>query len=217
MRKAREKWLTERSNSAAIFCSERVPPRSELELFAGALRLPRSKAAARRSAARPQSAIRLSDVCRERKHHVIDEKLVRFGRPTQSPQQRRADVRHNLVVEAGAELTVELADAPDAGLLRNAVECQSRNIEMKGVEWLIDHKARIALHVVQICRACPDIGLGHALAMLPVFAVRVVAKLQADDVGILGYNCAAKARNGIVIPRFGGRDLDATHRPCDQR
>ena len=85
-----------------------------LELFAGALRLPRSKAAARRSAARPQSAIRLSDVCRERKHHVIDEKLVRFGRPTQSPQQRRADVRHNLVVEAGAELTVELADAPEA-------------------------------------------------------------------------------------------------------
>src|SRR4029078_12061322 len=81
-----------------------------LELFAGALRLPRSKAAARRSAAGPQSAIRLCDVRRKRNHHVIDEELVRFGRPSQSLQERRADVRHNLVMKAGAELTVELAD-----------------------------------------------------------------------------------------------------------
>src|SRR5881394_1390982 len=75
-----------------------------LELFAGALHLPRGKAAARRPAAGPQSAIRLSDVCCERKHHVIDEKLVRFGWPAQSPQQRPADVMHNLVVKAGAVL-----------------------------------------------------------------------------------------------------------------
>ena len=87
-------------------------------------------------------------MCRERKHHVIDEKLVRFRWLAQSPQQRRANVMHNLVVKAGAELAVELADTPDAGLLCNAVECQSRNIEVKGVERLFDHKARIALHVV---------------------------------------------------------------------
>jgi hypothetical protein len=148
---------------------------------------------------------------------MIDEELVRFGRPSQSLQERRADVRHNLVVKAGAELTVELADPPHAELLCNAVECQSRNIEMKGVERLIDHKARIALHVVQICRAGADIGLGHALAMLPVFAVRIIAQFEANDIGILGYNCAAKARHGIVIPCFGGCDLDATYGSRDQR
>src|SRR4051794_15949860 len=111
-----------------------------LEPFAGALRLPGGKAAARPSAAGPQSAIGLGDVCGECKHHVIDEKLIRFGWPAQSPQQRRANVMHNLVVEAGAVLAIELAETPDAGLLCNAVECQSRNIEMKGVERLIDHK-----------------------------------------------------------------------------
>ena len=84
----------------------------------------------------------------ERKHHVINEKLVRFGWPAQSLQERRADVMHNLVLKAGAELTVELADTPRAGLLCDTVERQSRNIEMKGVERLFDHKARIVLHVV---------------------------------------------------------------------
>ena len=141
---------------------------------------------------------------RERKHHVIDEKPVRFGWPAQSLQQRPADVMHGLVAKAPAELAVELAETPDAGLLRNAVECHSRNIEVKRVERLFDHKARIALHVVQICRAYPDIGLGHALAVFPIFAIGVIAKLQADDVSILRHDCAAKTGNGIVIPRFGG-------------
>lgn len=88
---------------------------------------------------------------------------------------------------------------------------------MKGVMRLIDHKARIALHVVQICRAWPNIDLGHALATLPVFAVGVFAKFQANDVSVLGCKFAAEAMNGIVIPRFGGRDLDATRGPRDQR
>jgi hypothetical protein len=55
---------------------------------------------------------------------------------------------HNPVVKAGTELTIELADPPHAELLCHAVERQGRNIEMKGVERLIDHKARIVLHVV---------------------------------------------------------------------
>ena len=88
---------------------------------------------------------------------------------------------------------------------------------MNGVERLFDHKARIALHVVQICRACPDIGLGHTLAMLPVFAVGIIAKFQANEIGILGCDGAAKAGHGIVIARFGGCDLDTARRPRDQR
>ena len=134
---------------------------------------------------------------REREHHVIDEKLVGFGRPTQSLQERRADMMHNLVVKADAELTVELADTPHAELLCNAVERQSAEHRRKGVERLVDHKARIALHIVQICRACADIGLGHALAMLPVFAVRVIAKFQADEIGILGCNAPQRPGTGL--------------------
>ena len=53
------------------------------------------------------------------------------------------------------------------------------------------------------------LALVDALAALPVFAVRVIAKFQAHDIGILGDNCAAKARHGIVIPGFGDGDFDA--------
>src|SRR6267142_1664789 len=203
--KRSRKMANRKAQLSRDLLQRKFPAEIRLEPFAGPLRLPRSKTAAHGFGV-TQSAIGLSDVRCERKHHMIDEKLVRFGRSAQSLQERRANVRHNLVVKAGAKLTVELADTPHAKLLCNAVECQSRNIEMKGVERLIDHKARIALHVVQICRACSDIGLGHALAMLPVFAIRVIAKFEANDVGILGYNCAAKARDRIVIPRFGGCD-----------
>src|SRR3954462_1687460 len=93
-----------------------------IESFAGALHLPRGKAATRRPDAGPQAAIGRCDVCCEPQHHVIDEKLVRFGWPAQSPQERRPDVMHNIVVKAGAVLAVELADTPDARLLCNAVE-----------------------------------------------------------------------------------------------
>ena len=60
------------------------------------------KAAARRFAD-VQSAISLSDVRCERKHHVIDEKLVRFGWPAQSPQVRRTNVMHDPIVKTGAD------------------------------------------------------------------------------------------------------------------
>ena len=91
--------------------------------FAGPLHLPRRKAAAHRFGI-VQSAIGLSDMRCERQHHVIDEKLVRFGWPAQSLQERCADVMHSVVVKAVTELTVELADTPRAEPLRDAVERQ---------------------------------------------------------------------------------------------
>ena len=49
---------------------------------------------------------------------------------------------------------------------------------MEGVEGLVDHKARIALHVVQIYRTRPDIRLGDETAALPELALRIIAKFQ---------------------------------------
>ena len=63
-----------------------------LEPFAGAPHLPRRKTAAGRSGDALQSAIGLRDVHGECQHHVIDEKLVGLGRPTQRLQERRADM-----------------------------------------------------------------------------------------------------------------------------
>ena len=145
--KRSRKMANRKAQLSRDFLQRKFPAEIRLEPFAGPPRLPRSKTAACGFGV-TQSAIRLSDVRGERKHHVIDEKLVRFGWPAQSPQERRADVMHSFVVKAGAELTVELTDTPHAGLLSDTVECQSRDIEMKGVERLFDHKARIALHVV---------------------------------------------------------------------
>jgi len=83
--------------------------------FAGALNLPRRKTAAGRLTAGAQSAIGLGDVCGERNHHVIDEKLVGLVRPTQPFLQRRADMTDDHIVMANAELTGELTDARRAG------------------------------------------------------------------------------------------------------
>src|SRR6266851_2285065 len=81
-----------------------------LKPFAGALHLPRGKTAASRFGDALQSAIGLSDVCGERKHHVIDEKLVRLGRLTQRFQERRANMTDDLVVVADAELKGEFTN-----------------------------------------------------------------------------------------------------------
>ena len=134
----------------------KFPAEIGLQPFACAPHLPRSKTAASRSAC-PQSAIGLRDVRGERKHHVIDEKLVGLGRPTQRLQKRRADMTDDLVVMADAELTGEFTNARRAGLLGDAVERRARKIEMEGVERLLDDEARIVLHVVQICCARSDI------------------------------------------------------------
>ena len=122
----------------------------------------------------------------EREHRVIDEKLVGLGRPTQRLQERRADMTDDRVVMADAELAGELTDARCAGLLGDAVERRARKIEEDGVERLVDHEARIALQVVQICCAGADIRLDDALAVFPELAVRVIVKFQADEIGILG-------------------------------
>lgn len=53
-----------------------------LEPFAGTLRLPRGKAAARRFGEPPKSTIGLRDMRGKCQHHVIDEKLVDLVRPT---------------------------------------------------------------------------------------------------------------------------------------
>ena len=108
--KGSRKMANRKAQLSRDFLQRKFPAEISLEPFAGTLRLPRSKTPAHGFGVM-QSAIRLSDVRCERKHHVIDEKLVRFGWPTQSLQERRADVMHNLVVKASAELTVELAAA----------------------------------------------------------------------------------------------------------
>ena len=114
------------------------------------------------------------------------------------------------VVMADAELTGELTDARRAGLFSDTVERRARHIEKQGVERLVDHVARIALEVVQICCARPDIRLHDALAALPEFAVRVIVKFQADEIGILEGKRAGETRHGVVIPGFGDREFDAT-------
>jgi hypothetical protein len=131
-----------------------------------------------------------------------------LGRPAQRFRERRADMTNDLVVEAGAELTVQLIDTRLATLTGDAVERRARKIKLEGVEGLVDYKARIALHVVQICRTRPDIRLCDAPAALPELAVRVIAKFQADDIGILEGQRGAEARLGVIIPRFGDRDFD---------
>jgi hypothetical protein len=149
-----------------------------LEPFASPLRLPWRKAAGRGFGV-PQSAICPSDVCRERKHHVIDEKLVRFERAAQSGQERCADVMHDGVAKAGAILIVQLIDTPHGELLCHAVESRRRNIEIEGVKRPVDHVAWFTLHIVDICLACADIGFGNALAVLPVFAVAEIAQFSS--------------------------------------
>ncbi len=47
----------------------------------------------------------------ETEHHVIDEKLVAFGRPAQRLQQRCADMADHRIVMADAEFAGEIADA----------------------------------------------------------------------------------------------------------
>src|SRR6202040_2707852 len=148
------------------------------EFFAGALRLPRRKTAADRFGDAPKPAIGLGDVCGEGEHHVIDEKLIGLVPPTQRLLQRRADMTDDRVVMADAELTGDLTNAQRAGLFSEAVERRARKIEKEGVEWLVDHVARIALEVVQICCARSNIRLHDALAALPELAVRVIVKFQ---------------------------------------
>src|SRR5437773_3153632 len=111
------------------------------EPFAGSLHLPRSKTAAARFDAL-QPAIGLGDVGSEREHHMIDEKLVGFVRPTQRLQKRRAEMTDDRVVMADAGLIAEFANAWCAGLFGDVVERRARQIEEQGVERLVDQVAR---------------------------------------------------------------------------
>ena len=150
---------------------------------------------------------------RDCEHHVIDEKLVGLGRPAQRVHERRADMTNDLVVKAGAELTVELIDTRLAELIRDAVERRTRKIEMEGVVGLVDRKARIALHVVQIYRTWSDIRLGDALATLPEFTVRVIAIFQTDDKGILEGHRTGKPGSGLSLRA----SVTATSTPLSER
>ncbi len=175
------------------------------EPFAGSLRLPRGKAAAVRIGDALQPAIGLGDVGSEREHHMIDEKLVGFVRPTQRFQKRRAEMTDDRVVMADAGLIAEFANPWRAGLFGDVVERRARQIEEQGVERLVDHVARIALQVVQIGCARANIRLDHASAALPAFAIAVIAKFEADEIGILGGKRAGKTRHRVIIPGFGNR------------
>src|SRR5439155_964516 len=97
------------------------------------------------------------------------------------------------------------------------VERRARQIEEEGVKRLVDHVARIALEVVQISCTGADIGLDDAPAALPAFTIRVVAKFDADEIGIVGRKRAAETGQGIVIPRFDHRELGAAQCARDQR
>src|SRR5262245_11461535 len=96
------------ANLGCDLCQLKFSAEVGLEPLAGALCLPRRKTAASQLGDALQSAVGLGDVRGERKHHVIDEKLVDLGRPTQPLQQGRAEMRHDLVLMADAELTGEL-------------------------------------------------------------------------------------------------------------
>src|SRR5213593_971757 len=104
------------------------------EPCAGSLRLPRGKAATVRIDDALQPAIGLCDVGSEREHHMIDEKLVGFVRPTQRLQKRRAEMTDDRVVMADAGLIAEFANAWCAGLFGDVVERRARQIEEQGVE-----------------------------------------------------------------------------------
>src|SRR5438105_2270208 len=116
-----------------------------LESFAGPLHLPGGETAAIGFADALQPAVSLDDVCCEREHHVIDEKLVGLVHPAQRLQKQRTEMTDNGIVVADAEPTVELADARRAGLIGDAVERRTRQIEKQGMERLVDHVTRIAL------------------------------------------------------------------------
>src|SRR4029453_10211836 len=123
----------------------------------------------------------------------------------------------NRIVMADAGLISEFANARRAGLPGDVVERRARQIEEKGVKRLVDHVARIALEVVQKNFNGGGIGLYDAPAALPAFAIRVVAKFDADEIGIVGRKRAAETGQGIVIPRFDHRELGSAQRARDQR
>ena len=75
--------------------------------------------------------------------------------------------------------------------------------------WLVDDEARIALQVVQVSCAGADIRLDNATTALPAFAIPVVAKFQADEIGILKGKLAGQTRNGVIMPRLGSCEFDA--------
>src|ERR1044071_5231992 len=88
------------------------------------------------------------------------------------------------VVMTDTGLISEFIDAWAADLPGDVVKRRARQIEKDGVERLVDHVARIALQIVQIGRATADIRLDDALAALPALAVRVIANLEADEIGV---------------------------------
>src|SRR2546430_14630571 len=104
------------------------------EHLAGSLHLPRGKTAAVRFGDAVQPAIGLGDMCSERQHHVIDEKLVGLVRPMQRLQERRAEMTDDRVVMADTGLIGEFTDAWCAGLFGDVVERRVRQIEKEGVE-----------------------------------------------------------------------------------
>jgi hypothetical protein len=121
------------------------------------------------------------------------------------------------VVMTDAGLIGKFVNAPRAGLFGDVVERRARQIEKDGVERLVDHVARIALQVIQIGCAAADIRLGHTSAAFPAFAVRVIAKLEADEIGILGGKRIGQNPHGVVIPGFGDREFGAAQGTRDQR
>ena len=209
IRKAREKWLTESSNSAAICVSDNFAAEIRLEPLAGAPDLPRRKAAAARLGGTRQSAIGLRDMRGESEHDVVDEKLAGLGRPAQRFPQQSADMPDDRIIMADAEFAGEIADTRRGKLFGNAVERRPGNIEVHRVERLVDHIARIVLEIVEIGCARPDVRLPEALAALPELALRIVMKLQADHEGILARKRAGETRHRIAVARFGDREVDA--------
>ncbi|MGY4434426.1 hypothetical protein ACVWWO_006903 [Bradyrhizobium sp. F1.13.1] len=152
----------------------------------------------------------------ERKHHVIDEKLVGLVGPAQSLPQGGTDMSNDLVVMTDTWLVAELANARPARLPGNAVERRARQIEEERVKRLVDHIARVALEVVQIGRTCANIRLGDTAALLPAFAIRIVTEFQAEEIGIFRGQRAGNIRCRIVVADFSDRELCAVQRTRDQ-
>lgn len=144
----------------------------------------------------------------ERQHHVIDEKLVGFGRSTEPLQQQRSDMTHDLVIMSDAELAGEVANRRRPGFLGDAVERRTRQIEVERMKRLVDDETRIAPEIIQICRTRFDIRLPDALAVIPELAVWVIVKLQADEIGLIGHG-AGTTRYRIINLGFGDREFDA--------
>ena len=112
---------------------------------------------------------------------------------------------------------IERIDASRPRLIGETIERRTRHVEMQRVKRLVDHVAWVGLEIVEIGRAGVDVRFLDVTALLPDLAFRIVAQLQADEIGIFLGERAGKTRHRIVVACFRDRDLGAAQRARHQR